>query len=423
MEDKPSMPLQLSEHSAEAISPKNNISEYDQNGQKEHGLHTLPWLQVLGSFCLNGTTWKFRCISDLLLSEDAARQGFSDSEISWIGSVQGFFMFLVSFLIGPVFDAGYLHSLLLVGTLLSVVGLFMISLCTTYWQLFLAQGVAMGLGFGCLYLPAPALVSMHFDRHRALAIGLSSSGSGIGAVVFPLVFTNLEPRVGFAWATRTIAFILLATSVIPLAIMRFPEARRPAHDSRSTSGRKRVIKLLAKWIPSLLDRAALHDTPFILLVIRSLTTLTGIYVMLYYINLLVAARTEVPQSLASQSPTFVNGASTVGRILPSFLADHIGPVHILAITAFLSSLLTFTSPSVHNSGALVVWAIAFGSFAGAFHGVARGGNRCGILVAEPVAGAILGTHGDGWVGLVGWSASLMMAGVCVHGYGQNDADW
>jgi MFS family permease len=92
-------------------------------------------------------------------------------------------MFLVSFLIGPIFDAGYLHQLLLIGSLLSALGLFMTSLCTIYWQIFLAQGVAMGIGFGCLYLPAPALVSMHFNRHQALAMGLSSSGSGIGTVL------------------------------------------------------------------------------------------------------------------------------------------------------------------------------------------------------------------------------------------------
>lgn len=105
---------------------------------------------------------------------------FSASEISWIGSVQGFFMFLVSFFIGPVFDDGHLDTLLWVGSVLSVLGFFMTSLCSQYWQFFLAQGVAMGLGFGCLYLPAPALVSMHFQKHQALAIGLSSSGSGIG---------------------------------------------------------------------------------------------------------------------------------------------------------------------------------------------------------------------------------------------------
>ena len=104
----------------------------------------------------------------------------SISSIAWIGSVQAFLMFLLSFFAGPIFDAGYLHTLLWTGSVLSVLGFFLTSICTEYWQCFLAQGIAMGLGFGCLYLPAPALVSQHFEKSRALAIGISSSGSGIG---------------------------------------------------------------------------------------------------------------------------------------------------------------------------------------------------------------------------------------------------
>ena len=105
---------------------------------------------------------------------------YSSSDIAWIGSVQAFLMFVFSFVIGPIFDAGHLRALLLVGSFLSVFGFFMTSLCSEYWQVFLAQGVTMGIGFGCLYLPAPALISMHFEKNLGLAMGIASCGSGIG---------------------------------------------------------------------------------------------------------------------------------------------------------------------------------------------------------------------------------------------------
>jgi MFS family permease len=57
----------------------------------------------------------------------------------------------------------------------------------------------MGIGFGCLYLPAPALVSMHFQQHQALAMGISSSGTGIGnSIILELlgVFTPLTVTQG-----------------------------------------------------------------------------------------------------------------------------------------------------------------------------------------------------------------------------------
>jgi hypothetical protein len=43
-------------------------------------------------------------------------------------------------------------------------------------------------------------------------------------------------------------------------------------------------------------------------------------------------------------------------------------------------------------------------------GMALGIMGCGVLFAEPIAGAILGAWGGGWVGLVAWSASLMVVG-------------
>ena len=104
----------------------------------------------------------------------------SSSNISWIGSVQAFLMFLVSMLAGLIFDAGHLKPLLWAGTLLTVLGMFMTSICQTYWQCFLAQGVMVGLGLGCLYLPAPAVVSQYFEANISLAMGIASTGSAVG---------------------------------------------------------------------------------------------------------------------------------------------------------------------------------------------------------------------------------------------------
>jgi MFS family permease len=91
-------------------------------------------------------------------------------------------MFITSLLTGPLFDAGYLKSLLWTGTLLSLVGIFLTSICKEYWQFFMTQAVLMGLGFGLLYLPAPAVVSQYFHARTALSMGASSAGSAIGTV-------------------------------------------------------------------------------------------------------------------------------------------------------------------------------------------------------------------------------------------------
>jgi MFS family permease len=104
----------------------------------------------------------------------------SDSAISWIGTVQGWLLILVGVLSGPLFDLGYFRSMLLVGNFLVVFGIMMLSLCTTYWQVFLTQAICMGLGAGLLYVPSLALIGIWFERRRALAMGIVMSGIAVG---------------------------------------------------------------------------------------------------------------------------------------------------------------------------------------------------------------------------------------------------
>ncbi|KAH7123583.1 monocarboxylate permease-like protein [Dendryphion nanum] len=380
---------------------------------KDRGLHA--WLQVLGAFVLNFTTWG-------LLSSFGVFQtyytttllpGTSASDISWIGSTQAFCMFGVSFLIGPLFDRGCVVGLLWTGSAMMVAGFFMVGQCVAFWQFMIVQGAVMGVGFGCVYLCAPGLIAVWFERKQALAMGIASSGSGLGAVVFPLTFTYLVPKIGFAWTIRAIAFIVLGLSVIPLLVMREYLPPRVSGPNRFT---------LVKYLRSLIDFTALRETPFLLLVSGLASTFMGIYTVLYYVNVyaaLISTGTLTPTPLAAQTLTIINAASTIGRLLPSFLADKAGVPLVLALTAFFSATITYALYLVLDTTSLVAWSIFFGSTAGAFMGLpvagivsissngARGkiGTRigmtlgvvgAGVLVAEPIAGRILKKKDNHW---------------------------
>ena len=134
------------------------------------------------------------------------------ADISWIGSFQIFLIFFVGALTGRLTDAGYFRALLLVGTVLQVLGIFSSSFAEhSYWQLFLSQGVCMGLGNGVLFCPTIAVVSTYFSKKRALAIGMVACGSATGGLVFPSVARQMLPSVGFGWTVRTIGFLQLGT--------------------------------------------------------------------------------------------------------------------------------------------------------------------------------------------------------------------
>ena len=102
------------------------------------------------------------------------------SDVSWIGTFQGFLLYLIGILTGPTFDRGYSRTLISVGTILVVFGMMMASLGRNYHQIFLAQGVLVGLGAGCLFVPSVAICATYFSTRRALATGIVASGGSIG---------------------------------------------------------------------------------------------------------------------------------------------------------------------------------------------------------------------------------------------------
>jgi MFS family permease len=104
------------------------------------------------------------------------------SNIAWIGSIQSFLLLFIGALTGPLYDYGYFRLLLAVGTFLMVFGMMMLSLCTEYWQIVLSQGIVVGLGGGCLFVPSVAILPTYFSTRMAFIIGVAGSGSGLGTL-------------------------------------------------------------------------------------------------------------------------------------------------------------------------------------------------------------------------------------------------
>src|SRR4051812_3571672 len=142
------------------------------------------------------------------------------SSISWVGSIQVFLLFFIGTFTGRLTDAGYFHLIFFLGSFVGIFGVFMTSLSTTYWQLFLAQGVCCGLGNGMLFCPSLSLLSTYFSKKRSLAIGIAAAGSATGGMIFPAMVQQLLPRVGFPWTMRAVGFIQLFCLLVCILGMR-----------------------------------------------------------------------------------------------------------------------------------------------------------------------------------------------------------
>lgn len=81
---------------------------------------------------------------------------------------------------GMLLDAGHLRGLIAMGTVLEVGGLFATAQCTKYWQIFLAQGICVGLGSGLLGLASVAVIPLYWKKRKMFATGIAATGGSLG---------------------------------------------------------------------------------------------------------------------------------------------------------------------------------------------------------------------------------------------------
>lgn len=375
------------------------------------------WLQVLGGTFTLVATWglvnSFGVFQTFYETSLLAGRNTS-SDISWIGSLQGALLMIFGVVSGPLYDAGHFRHLLAAGLFLIVLGMFMTSLATAYWQLLLAQGVCVGIGMGMVFLPSTAILAQYFSKKLPLVLGIASAGSPVAGIIFPIIFSRLEPKIGFGWATRVIAFIVLGLSAVPVAFMKV----------RIRPRSKRAI-----W-----DKTALTDPAFLVFASGCFVAFLALYVPFFYTQLFTIAHGIADKEFAPYLVTFLNVGSVFGRIIPNALAGRYGSLNMMIVCAGGSAIMAFAWFGTKNLCGLTVFALLYGAFSGGVVSLSpsclknltpdmnRLGARMGmsffvtgiaLLVGTPIAGAILGE--DNWTPTIGYTAALMMVSVLLYG--------
>ena len=347
------------------------------------------------------------------------------SAISWIGSIQAFLLLEVGALTGPIYDAGYFRELLLFGSFMLVFGQMMLSLCHTYWQVLLAQAFCIGIGTGALFVPSVAILSTYFSTRIGMAIGIAAAGSSFGGVIYPIVFHNLLPKIGFAWTTRVLGFIILATMVIPCCVMR--------------------VRVLPAKTRSLLDLRAFAIPAYSLQVTGFFFGFMGLYMPFFFAQVYALQKHITNENLAFYLLAIMNSTSVFGRIIPNVFADKLGPFNVVIPCALISGLLCICYMTAESSASICVLMAFYGFFSGSFVSLPptiivrlsqdkreKIGTRLGqsfavvalgVLIGTPIGGAILDNRGFnalwtfGGCLLFGSAALLTAARISFGGWG------
>lgn len=146
-------------------------------------------------------------------------------EFGWSRSVgAGAFSFfiIVSSLISP-FAGSMVYSIgpkkvIIIGSLILGIGLALCSLIQTWWQFYLFFSVITAVGLGAAgWVPNITIVQSWFKEKRGLAMGIISSGIGVGILVYVPSVQYLITHVGWRMTYRIMA-IFIPVIVISMAI-------------------------------------------------------------------------------------------------------------------------------------------------------------------------------------------------------------
>ncbi|PSN60744.1 MFS general substrate transporter [Corynespora cassiicola Philippines] len=334
------------------------------------------WLTVAGSFMVYYSTCGIINSFGFFQShyERKFDHNFSPTKVAFIGTFQLFLMNLLGSISGTLCDAfgvKYLYVGSGIGTASAFLTLSFVS-TGAYWQVFLIQGIFMGVAMAFSAQPAITVVGQYFTEKRALAMGMVSAGGAVGGICFPIFFSKLLDTVGVAWTMRITAIKIIICYSTALVI----------------STAKFKGKTLDYRARALYDFGGFMQTEYWVLCIGAFLAQLGLWVPSYYIEsycIIAYPGTHLAKYLLST----MGGLGLLGSVVGGAAGDMIGRLNVLWPTTMTLGILCLSIWLIEPSlPILIVFGCLYGFSWGQF--LALLPSAIGQICPEEKLGARMG---------------------------------
>lgn len=122
----------------------------------------------------------------------------------------------------------------------------------------------------------------------------------LGGIIFPVVISRLIDSIGFPWAVRVMAFIMLATLGFGLALLR--------------------PRLPPRAVGSLVDFSAFHDSAYTTFVIGLALGFMAFFIPFFYAET-YALNIGLDSQMSFYILIIMNAGGLIGRLLPNAIGD------------------------------------------------------------------------------------------------------
>ncbi len=235
----------------------------------------------------------------------------------------------------------------LTGAVFLALGFFLAAQATALWQLYLAQGLLIGLlGNAALFAPLVADTTLWFDRRRGIAVAIVASGNYLAGVVWPpIVQYYIDISDWRATYTGIGVFCLLFMPPLCLVLRRRPMAVL-AMESSTIAAAARPLSLAPHGLHGLLCVAGVACCVAM--------AVPQVHIVAYASDLGHAAQRGA-EMLALMLATGI-----VSRLVFGWVSDSIGGLATLLLGSSLQALMLLLFMFAESLAALYLMSALFG---------------------------------------------------------------
>lgn len=263
------------------------------------------------------------------------------------------------------------------------------SFSQTTWQFMLTQGFLTGIGTSFSYIPAVTVAPTWYGARRGLALGIITSGSGWGGLVWAPAIEAMNAHVGFRNTLRISGAVGAALVFLSGAVVDWD----PVNKARVQDETDRLKAKSRSWVHSLfavplVDWKIARTRQFVANLSANAMQAAAYCTPLFFFS----AYAKTLGYSSKQGAMFIavnNVASGVGRIGIGVMADRFGHANMLLLCTAISAVVsvglwlpsTLTGVTHTSKGLFIAYSMLYGPTASAY-----------VSLFPPVAIEMFGLH-------------------------------
>lgn len=310
------------------------------------------------------------------------------------------------------------------------------------WQLFVTYGLLLALGTGPIYTVVNSTASRWFKQKRGFAIGITSSGGGLGTIIIAPFATYLISRFGWRMAFMVLGFVTWVTmACASLLLKKDPRDMGLLSDGRSLNIPRtdRHESSTPVESPEYSLRQAYRTRQFWLLGFTWLLLSLGLHLVLIHV-VPYAVDAGISPMEAAIILSLIGAANLPGRLVVGRLSDIMGrkALAILCTLAEAASLVWLMEAqelwTFYTFGVVfgLLWAgtgttstalvgDVFGlRDIGVIMGLMSAGWSLGAAVGPAIGGTVYDLRGGYFMAFAAGAAALLLAAILISLIGKID---